>query len=164
MSSPSAVPGLIDRLVAIFDAAVAVTVYDGPEITDANKQSYVAVGWNGALDDAGMPDAGTVASIDQPWAAIGALAKDEIADITCGAVAWNGGRKFKPVRDLAWDYVSDCEQALRTALRPVPSGGDAALQALVQWCGIAAGSYDQTNETDAVKARVEFTVRYQARI
>jgi hypothetical protein len=159
MSSPSALPGLIDRLVAIFDAAVAVKVYDGPEITDENKQSYVAVGWNGALDAAGFPEDGTVADIDQPWAAIGALAKDELVDITCGAVAWNGGRKFKPVRDLAWDYVSDCEQALRAALRT-----DTALQALVLWCGVAAGSYDQTNETDAVKARVEFTVRYQARI
>lgn len=153
MTSPSAIPTVFDKLVEVFDAAVAVEVYDGPPATVVEKQGFVSVGWDG--DD---PSGGEAANIDQPWATyVGSQSKDETGTVNCAAVSWSGGVSWKAERDLVFGYLSACEQALRAALRT-----DAVLMALTD-CHVSAGAlvYDKGN---GVKARVPFTVTYSKRI
>lgn len=155
MTSPSALPEFIDKLVAVFDAAVAVEVYDGPPVTDANKQAYVAVGWDGV-----DVDGGDAADVDQGLAYLGSLTKDETATVNCVAVSWSGSTSWKAERDLAFGYLSACDQALRAAIRT-----DAVLMAY-QVYQVSAGSlvYDKDPQSGNPIARVPFTVTYSKQI
>lgn len=160
MSSPSAVPQLIDSLLTIFADAVSVPVIDGPVVDDSNRQGFVSVGWDGSKDANDIPDGGTVADIDQVWPHVGGFTKQEDGSIVCGAVASSGGYRdaYKPIRDLVFGYVSDCERALRAAFED-----DGGLIGGVRYIDLrlATGSLTQEPITDGVLARVPFSVIYQ---
>lgn len=153
---PSKVPAVIDYLVAL-SASISdgATTYDGPPSTSANKQDYRAIGWDGDLDN--LYD--TFATIEQEWAEIGALGKNEIGHITCAAVRWSGDKTTKARRDDVFASVSAFENALRQALRTDP-----VIQALVLWIGVTSGALEQGQIDDGVRARVPFIVDYMARI
>lgn len=152
--SPSAVPAVIDYLVTLA-ATVDDVVYDGPPSTNANEKSFTAIGWDGDTDNLYA----TFARIEQEWAEIGALAKNEIGHIECAVVRRTGDKLPKIPRDLAFTGVSAFEAALRAALRT-----DATLQALVLWIGVTSGELEQGQTDNGVRARVSFTVDYMARI
>lgn len=153
MSSPSAVPQLIDSLVTIFGGAVDVPVFDGPQFGKDDLRSFVAVGWDGADEDGG-----TTATIDQAWAHIGGYDKDEQAALTCAVVAWSGDDQVKGRRDAAFTLLSDCEQALRAAFE---SNGGLIDGVRYINLNLTAGVLEQTRDSTGTQARVEFTVTYQ---
>lgn len=156
MTSASALPAFIAKLVSVFDAAVTVEVYDGPPITDANKQAYVAVGWDGV--DA---DGGDAATFEQSLAYVGSLVKNESATVTCVAVSWSGGIDWSAERALVFGYVSTCEQALRAAI----AAHDADLDGFDVY-EVTSGSlaYERDPSDGNVTARVPFTVSYSKQI
>lgn len=152
MTSPSAAPAFIDKLAEVFADAVDVEVHDGQPLVVAEQQGYVAVGWDGvdSIESA-------TADIDQQLVYAGSTVKNEEASVQCVAVSWSGGTEFKPERDLAMGYLSDCEQALRAAI-----GSDPDLQGYTLW-QVSAGSIHQSREAGC-KVRVPFTVTYAKQI
>jgi len=102
MSTPSAIPQVIDALVASFKAALGDdAVYDGPGVSSASPQKYVLVGV--ADPDGEFMD--EAASSTQEWAWLGHVQRDETLTVHCVAVAWNGDTDMKKARDDAFDVV-----------------------------------------------------------
>jgi hypothetical protein len=153
----TALPTVMSKLVTVFDSAVDVTVYDGAPSTSANKQSFVAVGWDGDLDEL----MGEYAFVDQEWLYIGTTSKREVGQITCAAVAWSGDKTVGPRRETAIDLWSDCELALRTALATDPTWQSLVLGQSVL---VSGGTLSQGQTSDGVSARLVFTVSYEAHI
>jgi len=148
----SAVPDVIDALVAAFDAVVE-TVYDGPQVTKSYPKQFVAVGWDG--EEGG---GGEAATFSQRWGPLGARRREEDGTITCAAVAWSGDTKTPAVRNRreeAFALLAACENALRA---------DPPLGATVRWGEVAGGSLIQEQTGEGVRVRVPFTVSYVHRI
>lgn len=154
MTSASALPAFVEKLVSVFDAALSVDVYDGPPITDADKQAFVAVGWDGV--DA---DGGEAATFDQDLRYVGSTIKREQASVTCVAVSWSGGISWSAERALVFGYVSTCEQALRAAI----TSHDTDLEGYEIY-EVLTGSLAYERTDDSVAARVPFTVSYSKQI
>lgn len=156
MTSPSALPAFIAKLVSVFDAAVTVDVYDGPPITDANRQAYVAVGWDGV-----DVDGGDAATFEQRLLYVGSVKKNETASVTCVAVSWSGGVDWSAERALVFGYVSACEQALRAAI----AAHDTDLDGFEIY-EVTTGSlaYERDPQDGNVTARIPFTVGYSKQI
>jgi hypothetical protein len=156
VTSPSAVPAFVDKLVSVFDAAVTVEVYDGPPITDAAKQAYVAVGWDGV-----DVDGGDAATFEQRLLYVGSVRKNETASVTCVAVSWSGGVDWSAERALVFGYVSACEQALRAAI----VAHDPDLEGFEVYEVMTGSLAYERDPTDGnVSARVPFTVTYSTQI
>lgn len=151
---PSAIPELIDALVTI--GATVTDTYDGPPATDANKKSYLAIGWDGDPENLLGEFAGTD---QQEYAYVGSDVQSELGHVVCAAVNWSGDKTVKARRDAAYGLVSDFNDALRTAHRTNPT-----LQALVIGCWVSAGGLTQGQTGDGVTARVVFTVNFTAQI
>lgn len=156
----SAFGTLYDQTLAVLTAANTVPVVDGPEMSDAPRKSFVAVGWNGAEAEPGIPEDGVVGQLDMPWMDIGGFHRTDDDSLTCAVVAWSGGRKFSPARATCLSLYTTCTEALVTAFRTSASALNTTFYDLV----ITAGAFSQTNESDGVRVRLEFTVTSKARI
>jgi len=152
VSSASALPKFVDSLVEIF-GTVTPDVYDGPPVTSANKQTYVAVGWDGVT-----PDGGSVGTVDHTWPHVGGMDVQEDGTVTCAAVAWTGDRTVAGRRAGALELFSACEQALRDAFKDNGGELDGVRYSNLL---VTAGSLDQELIDDGVRARLEFTVNYR---
>lgn len=153
MTITSRAPAVIDALVALCQAAPAlsgVKVHDGPQVTSSPLKAVVCIGWDGDEDNDQAVEA------QQEWAAIGQKAKNETLQITCAAIAWNGGTVTKSARDRAYALVGAVEDALRA---------DPALDFPPPTVvAMATGNAFQRQVSDGVQCRVTFTVAVQTRI
>lgn len=115
----------IDKLVALFDAATTVDVYDGPKVAFPVGE-WIVVGGDGPVNE--EEDAGRTS---QEWKGLGALIRDESIDIicACGSSTGNAETTMKPRRDAALAILSACEAALRAnpGLTGFTTGGAAAI-------------------------------------
>ena len=115
----SAVPALIDAMVAAFDTALAsVQVYDGYGQSD-DAGDYLMVG----VEDPDLEDYAFSADVKQDWANANGSARSEEGDIVCAALSWNGDGNQKAARDAAYATQS----AVETVLRNNPSLGVATV-------------------------------------
>lgn len=147
----SRLPAVIDALVSILTPALSnVTVYDGPVPSSLAATRVLAVG--STVDDEDI--AGDVA---QEWRGIGAKAKQEDGAVLCTAIAQEGTTDVKTLRDACYDIVSTVEDTLRA---------DVTLGGVVTpgWAHVTAGSLRQTQTSDGLVVRVNFTVSYETRI
>jgi hypothetical protein len=139
----SAVPGFIDQLVTVLDAALPdVTVIDGPflQVPDGD---YVCVGWS--------PYNTTAADAQQVWSGIGTWGRDETFSLTCYLDSYSGDADDpKTRRDRAYALLGDIE----TALRADPTVVGAALSAQLS----AHTLHIDQNET-GIAVGISFTVR-----
>lgn len=115
----------IDKLVALFDAATATAVYDGPA-TAFPTAEWIVVGSDGPVAE--EEDAARGA---QTWKGLGALIRDEEILVTCacGSSTGNAETNAKPRRDAAKAILAACEEALRAdpGLGGFTTGGAAAI-------------------------------------
>ncbi|NUT11022.1 MAG: hypothetical protein HOQ38_11140 [Nonomuraea sp.] len=152
----SAVPGAINALVAILQAASAlegVTVIDGMPTNDVATQDYLAVGWSGGE----AQDAETA----QNFNGAGARTRDEDFSIACVLDVWSGDDGFNTVRGRAFEILGVVEQELR-ATGPNPEAP--TLNGAVMWAHLTRASLRQYFTDQGTRAALAFTVTCHARI
>lgn len=152
----SAVPAAIDALLGILRAAPGlsgVEVLDGPPVGDQAEADYVIVGWN--------PEDDQAADVQQDFAGAGARTRDEDFQLHCVVDTWSGDTEVKPRRDRAFALLAAVEDALR-ATDAAPEAP--TLNGTVLWAHLTAGSLQQANTAQGVRARISFTVSCRARI
>lgn len=124
MTDTSRIDTAIDRLYALFDAATATPVYDGPQVTFPTA-TWVVVGGDGPVQE--QEDA---AASTQTWKGLGAFIRDEEIRVTC-ACGYSTGNDAtaKTVRDGAKAILQSCVAALRgdPGLTGFTTGGAAAV-------------------------------------
>lgn len=144
---------VVDALVTIFDTALAITVYDGPQATDANLQQYAAVGWDG--DPTSTGQAGDAQQDWAPRANTGLFSRDDRGTVRCVVVAWSGDSVVAARRTATKGYLASIENALRAD----PSLGGVVIAAGITDIGLIQEVSDGGNTV-----RIPFTVTYMARI
>lgn len=155
----SVVPALIDTLCTVAKAALepAVRVLDGPGVTD-DPGDFLMVG----VDDPNNADSPESGRSQTDWAALGQRARNQVGDITCAALAWNGDGNQKAARDAAYSYM-EVLAALCTRPRQNPD----CLQELVPgviWAVVGDDRLTQDQYESGVMALVVFSVHFTARI
>lgn len=152
----SVIPSVIDALVTAATTALPTTrVYDGFGVTD-DPGDFLMVG---VVD----PDSGndaTAATSQQSWATTTGGARDEMGDVTCVALSWNGNGDAKAARNAAF---ATCN-ALQLAIRPTGQAGNLGVPGVL-WLsyGESTQLLQDQNENGAV-AKVIFTVYFRARV
>jgi hypothetical protein len=153
VSNTSAVPALIDALVAQCTAALpSVIVADGVTVTDDDPGNWLMIG----VDDPNA-DVATTATGQIAWADSNGTALDEMGDLTCLALSWNGDANPKAARDAAYATCA----AVNGLLRTVPALGVPVLL----WARFGATqTLTQAQSGDGALALVVFTIHFRARI
>lgn len=122
----SQIPAAIDKLVALFTAALPadVTVADGPQ-TAWPTERWAVVGGDGPVQEEEDAARGT-----QTWKGLGAKVRDEAIDIICAVGASSGDvGSMKPLRDSAYGLLTLIETQLCAdyGLGGFTTGGAAAV-------------------------------------
>lgn len=150
----SAIPAVIDALVTLARSVEGVTVYDGLG-TLGEVGDFLMVG----VDDPNTPNEAQSADSQQDWASSNPSSIDEVGQITCAALSWNGDTDQKAARDAAF---ATCN-ALATAIRSNPT---LSLPTLL-WARYGksqALTQNIDSDTGATEAMVVFSVYFRARI
>lgn len=90
-------------LVTLFDAALAVPVFDGETATGQKPPAYVIVGWS---------DDGEDSVVDLTPSAMGNRWFDEDATTECAAYSWAGNGTLAEHGAISAALVEDCIAAL----------------------------------------------------
>jgi hypothetical protein len=148
----SAVPALIDAMVATFDAALSANVYDGYGNSD-DPGDFLMVG----IDDPDSDDWADAATTKQDWANANYTARSEEGDIICAALSWNGDGNQKAARDA----VYATQAAVETALRANPSLGVSS----VLWTSFGTdASYRQIQGQHGAASLLIFRIFFRAQL
>jgi len=114
--STSAIPGVIDYLVATFTSAATlgaanppVTIVDGAFLSNDHPPLSLVVGSND-VDGAFLPEAATAT---QEWVGPGNRKRNERLSILCIAEAWSGDESLSAVRVAAAAILSAVEDLTR---------------------------------------------------
>lgn len=152
MIAASAVPAVIDALVATWQAA-DVVVYDGPGATDDSPFTYVLVG----VGDPDQEALNQSAFASQTWPWLGHVQRDEVGYVRCAVVSWSGDRDQKMVRDAGFALLAD----LATAIENDPS----LQQPQPLWVeGIDSLDVRQEQSDNGAFITLLFNVNYHARL
>lgn len=148
--SDTAQHAVIEALVTLWETALDVPVYDGPNAQEEAEFAAVWVGYDPTSDTA------EAVEVEQEWAQIGNRAKDETGAITCAVAAWSGDSDTKPRRQQVADILSELEAAHRV---------DISLDNLVidSNFGERISLHQQLTE-DGNEVFALFTLTYHARI
>jgi len=105
----SAIPEILDTLVQLAkDTLDDVIITDGIGPSD-EVGKYLMIGVDDVDGDSYFPSADS----RQSWANIGHVARDEVGDVTCAAMAWNGQNDPKQARADVFGLIGDLEDAIR---------------------------------------------------
>lgn len=138
-------------LTALWQSALTnVQVADGPQANSDAANDWLFVGADGDAPDEGNE----AAAVDQSWMAF-AKTMQETAEITCAVVSRSGDTDIPALRARAYTILASAETALRA---------DPLLGGLVMQSYISAHQYMPAQTTQGAKARVVFTVTYQAQL
>ena len=137
-------------LASLWQSVSGPRVVDGPQVNAESLPEWLFVGFDGA--DPGEGNEG--ASADQEWMAFARI-KQEQGEITCAAVVVSGEADIPAVRARADDIISDAEGLLRA---------DPTLGGLVMQAGLSRQIFFPMQTDKGAKARVVFTVTYQAQL
>ncbi len=150
----SVVPALIDALIATATEALSDTIVsDGFGVTD-DPGNFLMIG----VEDPDSEQAAFSADTKQEWAtADRAGTRNEIGEILCAAVAWNGDADMKAARDAVYAITA----ALEVALRTTPALG---LDGLL-WTSFGTSTqFSQAQGETGAAAMLVFRIAFQARI
>lgn len=140
---------VIAALVALFDAAVSASVFDGPKPAAVNKGDFVLVGSNGEEGDVG-------ATVDQSLSDLGpGTWLEEVGEVVCSFWSWSGGTDTAARRTAAFNLATACADAV---------AADRRLGGLIVGPGIAevsALSYQSQQTADGAICRFTFSVTYR---
>lgn len=150
----SAIPAVIDALVASFGAAIGTTnVFDGPGVTDNTLTDYVIIG----VADPDSESVAEAATSQQSWPWLGHVVRDETIVVHCVAVSWNGDLDQKKARDSVFSMVGN----LTTAIQNDPTYG---VSGVLYVQGITSMSLHQLQDRKGVIAFLPFDVTVKSRI
>ena len=136
-------------LTALWTAALTgVQVADGPQANSDASNDWLFVG-----DDA-ADEGNEAAAVDQSWMAF-AKTMQETGEITCAVVSRAGDTDIPTVRARAYAILASAETALRV---------DPLLGGVVMQSYVSAHQYMPVITQGGCKARVVFTVTYQAQL
>lgn len=144
---------VILALVALWGAAPAfegVQVADGPQSNSDASSDWLFVGSDG---DAPLDGMQAVAG-DQDWMAFQRV-KKETAGVTCALVVVGGDGDTVAVRARAFSLLGSAEDLVRA---------DPSLTGLVMTAGLSSYQYYPAITTKGPKARLVFTITYQAQL
>lgn len=144
---------VILALTALWQAAPALDtaeVVDGPQANSDASNDWLFVGFDGDL-----PDEGNEAAVVQQSLMAFMKTKQEDGEVTCAVVSRRGDIDVPTARARAYALMSAAEDALRT---------DMQLGGLVMHAFLSAHQYIPVITQGGCKARVVFTVTYQAQI
>jgi hypothetical protein len=138
-------------LTALWTSALTdVQVADGPQANSDSGNDWLFVGANGDAPD----ESTEAAAVDQSWMAF-AKTMQETGQVTCAVVSRSGDTGIPALRARAYAILATAE----TALRADPLLGGVVMQSYV-----SAHQYIPAQTTQGAKARVVFTVTYQAQL
>jgi len=137
----SAIPGALDSLVSLFDAALSIKVSDGPTIVDF-EQDGLAVGW--------MPEQIAVSSTERD-SSLGD--RGESFDVRNFLWARTGDTDVKPVRDRLFGYIDQVNATLRANKR---------LGGAVTRATLTVNDFGQGQTTDGAWATAMLTIHCDA--
>jgi hypothetical protein len=146
--SSSRIPAVVDALVSLLDAALAIEVRDG-EVLQNVEQYGLTVGAD--LD-------GSDFQWEQDWAGLGHSQRDEVFEVPCVLWGRSGDNTVSAVRTAVFGYFATVESTLRTD-EDLGFDGSYNIRADVR-----PGRYSQPQTPDGVVCRIQFNVRVQARI
>jgi hypothetical protein len=159
MSVTTAVPSVIDYLVTTFTVASTlgaatppVLILDGPTPSEDYNKSVL---WVGA-DDPDLAKVGA-ATGDQDWVGPGNRWRNEQLSILMVAQSWDGDKKVKVARDLAYATIAAAENILR---QNANLGGNV----LFLRPGSTRHRLVQSSNTNGAYARVTWRIDALARI
>lgn len=148
----SAIPSVIDALVAIGQSVESVVVIDGFGTTD-DPGDFLMIG----VDDPDNEGSAQSADSQQNWASNNPGSVDESGQVTCAALSWNGDSDPKAARDAAFATCG----ALAVAIRNNPTLG---LPTLL-WARYGTQqTLTQNQDDNGAMAIVVFQVYFRARI
>jgi hypothetical protein len=128
----------------------SVQVVDGPQANSDASDEWLFVGFDGDAPDEGNE----AVAAEQDWMAF-AKTKQETAEVTCAVVVRRGDTDTPAARASAYAILSDAEDSLRA---------DLTLSGSVMNSYISAHQYIPVITQGGCKARVVFTVTYQAQL
>lgn len=138
-------------LTALWQTAVTgAQVVDGPQANSDASNDWLFVGADGDAPD----ESNEAAAVDQSWMAF-AKTMQETGEVTCAVVSRAGDTDIPTVRARAYAILAAAE----TALRADPLLGGVVMQSYV-----SAHQYIPVITQGGCKARVVFTVTYQAQL
>jgi hypothetical protein len=108
--SDTAQHAVIEALVDLWNNALDVPVYDGPNAVEEAEYAAVWVGYDPTDDNAQAVES------SQTWAELGNRAKNEEGTITCAVAAWSGDSTTIKRRQRVAELLSELETALRADL------------------------------------------------
>lgn len=155
----SHVPALIDYLVATFTAAPtlgqanpAVTVFDGPNVTELDPLLKLYVG----LTDPDNIAYEVAAAFTQSRSDLGYATRDERSEIYCCAEAWSGDDSISNIRRAVAGIVAAVEALVRGD--QTQFGGNAQFADP----GVSAGQLLQNSTSTGAIARVPFSITFRS--
>lgn len=155
MASTSILPALLTALVAQFKAALPkAVIYDGYGPSD-DPGDFLMVG----IDDPNSTSFASTASSVQQTATMGAgRHRDELGDVTCVALSWNGDGDQEAARTAVFNMTAAVENALRA---DVTVGNVPGLLWAEYGTRLALSQYA---DEDGTQAWVVFSIHFKARI
>lgn len=150
----SVVPALIDALIAAADTALPDTlVSDGFGVTD-DPGDFLMIG----VEDPDTEQSAFSADTKQEWAtADRSGVRNEVGEITCAALSWNGDGNQKAARDAVYAITAELEDALRAT----PALGLSGLL----WTSFGTSTqFSQAHDATGAVAMLVFRIAFQARI
>lgn len=139
-------PELIDALVARFqteEGLADVGVTDGPELTEANRDDWILVGFDGDPNGEGQ-----AAFVEEEWASLGA-SREETIQLTVALLARRGDTDVR----LARARVYELGAVVRGVMRADPTVGLPSVQ-----CAVGATALHQAQTDQGVQARLVLTL------
>ena len=147
---------VITALVDLWDGALDVPVYDGPNAVEKADFAGLWVGYDPTDDNA------QAVEVAQSHPHVGGRSKDEEGTITCAIGAWSGDTDTKPRRERVAEILSKAEAAVRATLDH-PEQVFAGLVVTDLNFGERMTLHQQLT-SDGNEVLALFTVRYRARI
>ncbi len=152
---PSVIPAVTDALVGLSEAAVeplGFVVFDGVGLGE-DPSDFVVVG----IPDPTSSNLSTAATVEQDWATLGNLSRDESGSLDCIAYAVDGDSDQKAARDRVFAAVAAIGAAV---LSDLTLGGVPGLL----WSGVRITHYDQSQSDFGAEAQISFQLGFRARI
>jgi len=142
--------GVILALTALWQPIPGVQVVDGPQANSDASDDWLFVGFDGDL-----PDEGNEAAVVTQSLMAFLKTKQEDGEVTCAVVSRRGDTDVPAARARAYGLMSAAEDLLRA---------DMLLGGLTMQSYVSAHQYIPVITQGGCKARVVFTVTYQAQI
>lgn len=148
----TAIPDVIDAIIALARTAVTIDVFDGYPVTDDTNDKLMV-----GVDDPRSEDSAISATSRQSWANTTGKSRQEEGEVVCAIDTYEGSGDMKVARDRAFAQVNLLAAALKTNYTLGLS--------MLLWIEYGATTdYYANQDSNGANATVVFRLAYKARI